>query len=447
LIRRSLRWRLLAGAAVAISVALLVTWVLMTWLFERHLERRLAAELEHDGLRVVAGLMLTASHELEVREPPTDDRFQTPASGLYWQATAGDSAVHSPSLWDQVLPPSPAAPSNAWQTRIDRGPFEPRLVLQERRVVLSAGTTPILVQIGQDASVIRTASTEFGRELGIFLVVLWLVLSAAAWLQVGLGLRPLSQLLGELARMRHSPAERLAENALHEVRPLTDAINALAEAREQDVDRARRRSADLAHGLKTPLSALAAQSRRARAEGAVEAAEGLDRAIVAARTAIEAELARTRIASIRRIPGVYCVASTVAEQLVAVLERTEVGESRIFEIAIAPELRVPLAQEDLTELLGAVAENATRYAKRIVRLSGHPDGDRTVLMVEDDGPGIESGATNTAFLRGARLDESGGQGLGLAIAREIVEATGGSIEMSRSPIGGLKVSMSWPTIN
>lgn len=444
MIGRSLRWRLLAGAAVAISVALLVTWVLMTWLFERHLERRLAAELEHDGLRVVAGLIFTAGDELEVREPPTDDRFLTPASGLYWQASTAASAVHSPSLWDQALPSSPTASSNAWQTRIDRGPFEPRLVLQERRVVLSTGAPPILVQIAQDASVIHTASTEFGRELGIFLVVLWLVLSAAAWLQVGLGLRPLSQLLGELARMRTSPTERLVDNTLDEVRPLTDAINALADAREQDVDRARRRAADLAHGLKTPLSALAAQSRRARAEGAVEAAEGLDRAIVAARAAIEGELARTRIASIRRIPGVVCVAAVVAEQLVAVLERTEAGESRIFEIAIAPELRVPLAQEDLTELLGAVAENATRYAQRIVRLSGHVDGDRTVLTIEDDGPGIESGATQTAFLRGARLDESGGQGFGLAIAREIVEATGGSIEMSRSSMGGLSVCLSWP---
>src|SRR3546814_5704623 len=45
------------------------------------------------------------------------------------------------------------------------------------------------------------------------------------------------------------------------VQPLIDAINALADVREADLDRARRRAADLAHGLKTPLAALAAQSR------------------------------------------------------------------------------------------------------------------------------------------------------------------------------------------
>ena len=70
--------------------------------------------------------------------------------------------------------------------------------------------------------------------------------------------------------------------------PLTRAINQLAETREQDLARARRRSADLAHGLKTPLSVLAAESRQLRARGDSAIADGLDRAISAAAAAIEA---------------------------------------------------------------------------------------------------------------------------------------------------------------
>src|SRR5690606_38872887 len=150
----------------------------------------------------------------------------------------------------------------------------------------------------------------------IFLAILWLALSLAAWVQVALGLRPLARLRTALDKLRRSPSERLAAEGPAEVQPLVDAINALADAREADLDRARRRAADLAHGLKTPLAALAAQSRRARGDGATEAADGLDRAIAAVRAAIEGELARTRIASVRREEGLSCPARAVAEQVV-----------------------------------------------------------------------------------------------------------------------------------
>ena len=59
MITRSLRWRLLLGAAGAILLALGVAWVFMTLLFERHLERRLEAELTRDALALVAGLSLS----------------------------------------------------------------------------------------------------------------------------------------------------------------------------------------------------------------------------------------------------------------------------------------------------------------------------------------------------------------------------------------------------
>jgi signal transduction histidine kinase len=117
--------------------------------------------------------------------------------------------------------------------------------------------------------------------------------------------------------------------------------------------------------LKTPLAALSAQSRRARDAGAAAAAEGLDRAIAAATAAVEGELARTRAAAIRGSgTAVACAPLPLIESVVGVVERTEFGAQLVFEVDVADSLRVPVAREDFLELIGALLENAARYARR-----------------------------------------------------------------------------------
>jgi len=130
--------------------------------------------------------------------------------------------------------------------------------------------------------------------------------------------------------------------------------------------------------------------------------------------------------------------------VIAVIERTERGAEIVFDTDIAPTLELPLAPDDLMELLGALTENATRFARRRVRLSGHQTGDERVLMIEDDGAGLNISAEQ-ALMRGGRLDEAGHShhGLGLAMARDLVEATQGRIALERSGLGGLLVRLWW----
>jgi signal transduction histidine kinase len=248
----------------------------------------------------------------------------------------------------------------------------------------------------------------------------------------------------ELAALRESASARLPESPLREVQPLVDSINALADARERDLAVARQRAADLAHSLKTPLAAMAAQSRRAREAGAEQAAEGLDRAIAAIRRAIEAELARARIAVIRRQPGGSAAVRDTVERLLTVLEQTDRGGELAFTLDIPASLRVAVQPDDLSEIFGAVLENAVRYARRQVSVSATAGPQWARVSIEDDGPGIAAEQARDALVRGGRLDETNeGSGLGLAIARELTEATGGTITMSRAALGGLKVEFCW----
>ncbi|WP_322619027.1 ATP-binding protein [Arenimonas daejeonensis] len=172
----------------------------------------------------------------------------------------------------------------------------------------------------------------------------------------------------------------------------------------------------------------------------------MDRAIAAIAGTIDAELARARLAAVDSGRDVRTGLRETVERLVTVLEHTERGGELAFSIDMPATLTVAMPAEHLSELLGAVLENAVRHARRQVRVSAATEDGTLVVAVEDDGPGIASEQMRAALARGGRLDESGsGTGLGLAIARELAEATGGSIELGGSTLGGLLVTFRWPT--
>ncbi len=439
---RSLRWRLLLGGGAAILVALIVAWLFMSLLFARHLERRLTLELTRDATRIAAAAELDPTGRLSVTTPPADPRFDTPAGGFYWQVSTEAQTMRSRSLWDAALPRPNDAPSGAWRLRRAGGPFGEPITVLEREVRLDDQQRPVLIQIAQDQDEIASAQSEFNLELAVFLAGLWLVLLAAAWAQVQLGLRPLADIRRDLADLRASPSHRLPSARINELRPLTEALNDLVAAREQDLTQARGRASDLAHGLKTPLSALKTQSHRLRETGAAEAADRLDRAIDAMRATVEAELTRSRLAGQSRAGSAPVL--DVVEQLVQVLEQTEQGEGLVFSVDVPETLIAPLSRDDLTDLLGPLMENAARFARRRVAVSAALDDISLVLMVEDDGLGIPFDSVDVASNRGVRLDEQGsGQGIGLSIARTYTESAGGALRLTRSVLGGLRVEIAW----
>lgn len=442
--RRSLRLRLLAYAAIAILLALAAAWYAMVLLFDAQLQRRAQEALQRQALQLIAGLHLDEKGAPVVGDALSDPRLLRPSGGLYWEVRVPGGTARSRSLWDQDLPPPLPVNDHLWHTRSAPGPFERRVMLVERRLLLSDNRA-VTVQMAEDAASLASARQEFGQTLLLFLALLWLALTLAAALQVQLGLRPLARVGEALKRLRTDPAARLAV-ADHpgEVAPLLGAINELAEARARDVARARRRAADLAHGLKTPLAALKAQSQKLRDAGAEVAADDLDRAIAAAAAAVEGELARARAAAAREATATTRLRE-VAERVVSVVERTEKGGTLVFEVECPPDLMLPAGAEEAAEILGALTENAARFARRRVRIAAARDETRLRLTVEDDGPGLEDWQKEAALARGGRLDESGpGHGLGLSIARDLVEARGGTLVLGRSELGGLMVEMRWP---
>lgn len=434
----SLRLRLLAFGSGLIAVALAVAWLVLGYLFERHLERQFQAELERHGLSLIAALTLTPDGRPQLKAQPFDPRFNRPAGGLYWRISAPGGAAASRSLWDGSLAPV-TPPPRGWGILVGEGPYERDVVTVARVIQLDVGGPRVLVQVSGDRGPIRQARTMFGFETGVFLTVLWAVLTLAAWAQVRLGLAPLEQIRREVATLRTRPGARLAKReGPEEIGPLTAAVNDLLDARAADLERARQRARDLAHALKTPLTALRLQIEALDRDDKAELADTL--ALVTG--TVEGELAR----ALESASPAGAWASPAVDRLWSVIARTPEGGRLHMQNQTPASLTLPMTEEGALEVLGALLENAARFARSQVVVTGSQDPTGKRLVIDDDGPGIPAHLRDQALHRGRRLDERGGRhGLGLAIASDRVQASGGRLELNASPQGGLRIELTWPT--
>ncbi len=435
--RGSLRLRLLIAGAISVIAALALSGFALSYLFERHVERRVVAELAMQLDQIIAGLERRPDGRLVVARQPADPRFGLPLSGLYWQIETGAGLLRSRSLWDTelALPADTLAGGQVHDHRIP-GPGQTTLLVVERRVQLPnrLGAEAVRAAVALDSADIVAARRAFARDLVPYLGLLAALLIAAGWAQVVVGLRPLAAVRNRLAAIRSGMAERLGNAFPDEVRPLAGEVDALLEAQERQVRRARARAGDLAHGLKTPLQVLAGDIARLREKGEPAIADEIEEVANAMRRHVDRELARARLAS-SHAKASSDVRAVVA-RVVSVARRTPDGARLSWHIDAPDGLTACIDPDDLAEALGNLIENAARHARTEVRIGADRGEAAIVVTVADDGPGILDERLPQALTRGGRLDSGGsGAGLGLAIVQDIADAWQGRLALSSEPHG------------
>ena len=258
-------------------------------------------------------------------------------------------------------------------------------------------------------------------------------------------LHPFDTMRRRLSDIRAGKERQLLGSYPTEVQPLVDDLNALLDHRDQTVRKALAKAGDLAHGLKTPLAVLAREAELAGAEGHRELAATMDQQVERMRRQIEYHLAHARAAASGATPGVRCSVVASADALARTLLRLHAERGITIDVRVAPNHHVRGQREDLEEMLGNLLDNACQWASSRVQLESTISGDRLVITVADDGPGLDASMRPVVLQRGVRADEAApGSGLGLAIVRDLAELYGGSISLDAAPQGGLRARLELP---
>jgi signal transduction histidine kinase len=444
---RSLRLRLLALALLWVMVSLLAATLVLQYLFAINIERTMRADMEATLSRLAAVIMPDVRTPA-ISTPLPDSRYAVPLSGKYWQIEDVETGeqTRSRSLWDMQLAAPEVGGSAAVMSHV-QGPADGHVLVLTRQLELAGPQGPRFyrVTVGEDHGPIDAAISSFNSDAAAVVTLLGALLILAAWLQILLGLSPLTVLQRGIEAVRRGTAERLDGKFPTEIAPLVEEVNTLLAAREGSLEKARARAADLAHGLKTPLAALHGVAERLRDRGNEREAALIDDLAFQMSERVDHQL---RLAVLHQRTGVHVTSTslnTAVLRTLTVLKKTSRGENLHWVAQLGDDCQVDMHRQDLLELVGIVLENAAKWADTQVTVRGWRDGGDARLAIEDDGPGIDEDQLARLGHRGVRLDESKqGTGLGLAMAAEILEMNRGAIAYARAESGGLKVTLTLP---
>jgi len=302
----------------------------------------------------------------------------------------------------------------------------------------------------------------FNATLVVAGILSVLVLVIAAALLSDRLTRPLRGVAAAAHRLRAGDlSSRASGGPDRESAELADAFNAMASRLERSEALRRRAASDVAHDLATPATVLESQLQ-AMIDGVVPAdAEQLEhaRAAAGAMSGVVAQLrdlVDVEGAALQRQEGDVSPSRLVADARNAL--EPLYRERRVTLVAASiPDVLVRVDPVQVGRALRNVLTNAAEHAPpgSDVTLAAEATPTTVTIRITDAGPGIAAADLPHVFERFYRADRSrqpgatnGGSGIGLTIARELLAANGGSIEVERTDQGGttfaIGLPISWP---
>jgi len=278
-----------------------------------------------------------------------------------------------------------------------------------------------------------------------YVFVLWMagtsmLLFAVAMVFMRNQVRPIRRLAGaahDFGTGRDTPGFK-PEGAA-EVRRAAAAFIAMRNRIKRQIQQRTDMLAGVSHDLRTPLTRMKLQLEMM---GGTEGADDLKSDISDMEHMLEEYLAFARGEG-----GETAIESSLTDMLSEIANQAR-RKGAAIDLHCEGDICAPIKPNALKRALTNLVENSIRYGEHISVRSG-VRGDAVEIVVDDDGPGIPEDKRNDVFKPFFRMDKSrnpvtGGVGLGMTIARDVVRGHGGEILLEDAPGGGLRVRVSLP---
>lgn len=425
---QSLRLRIVASSSLLVLVVLVIASVAVAALFTagrlRDIDTQTRTETDTISALVTTGQLPGVLPML-------------PGSSLLAQVLSSDGTVLSAS--PSASRTQPLAEPGGVGVATDEEGGSASTPLRRRTAQLDLNGQPVTVVVAAPLGDVRRVLGSLRTVLLVVVPLLVLAAAIAVWWVAGRALRPVERLRSAAEALSRDPARTAASELLpsapgdDEIARLGRTLNDMLAAQH----RAMQKQADFltaaAHELRSPLGSLQVQLDVAAAHPElVHLPELLDD--LRHDTARLINLADDLL-TLARLDG----APAAAPQLV---DLTALAGSDGLPVWISGD------EAAIERLINNLLSNAHRHAT-VVEVRTSVDGDNAILEVDDNGPGIPLAHREEVFDRWVRLDKSrarhsGGFGLGLAFVRDIVQAHGGAVIISDSPLGGTRIRVHLP---
>lgn len=302
----------------------------------------------------------------------------------------------------------------------------------------------ILVEVGETMEKRSQLSNKIIASVILPQFVIIPLAVVLVWFGLSQGLRPLTRLRERIEARREADLSPIAARRVpEELRPLTEAFNAMLARMHHNMEVQRRFIADAAHQMRTPLTGLKTQAQQAMRESDPEQ---LRHALMQIATSVDraSHLVNQLLALARAEASEHSQQALVPldlDQLLHEIVETWVVQAlgRHIDLGYEPAGPVSILGNAflLREMINNLIDNALRYTPEegCVTCRVVAQGDFAMLEIEDSGIGISDEEAQLVFDRFYRVDGTGveGSGLGLAIVREIAELHSAAASLRPNP--------------
>ena len=437
----SIHSRIILSAIVVLILFMSLTGFILDKAFRNNIENSQRDNLRTQIYTLLAAAELNEDDEnsiLRLPEEVTEPRLNIYESNLHARIlTVADKVVwQSKSMAHTTLPlPAKIKMGEFSFSRKTRDDKTYALINFTTIWITNKGEHAYIFQVAENINVLNTQIENFRKSLWSWLVGVSFILVVIQTLILQWGLKPLRYVAEDLLEIENGKKKRLTGTYPKEINPLTQNLNQLLNSSQQQLSRYRDALGNMAHTLKTPIAVLQGIINNENIKEQNTALEQLN----TINTIVEYQLQRAAAVGRSQLTEALEL-KPIAQKIISALDKVYNDKKIETQLTISGTLNVKMDEGDLFELLGNLIENAFKWCNKKVSVSAKVLSNKTQLVIEDDGAGINKEQRDIIMLRGQRADQNTpGHGLGLAMVNDMLLLYKGSMEITESSLGGAKI--------